>query len=195
VRIKRVSNGSTVVRNYFKEGFEESGTTDYFYTRDHLGSVRELVAGDGATVASRVSYDPWGKVTEIGAGALTDFAFTGHHFDRSTGLSLTWWRPYDANLGRWLSKDPIDLKGGPNLYGYVDSSPVDSVDLYGVMTRHQCKGLVIAGGITCAVVCGAALRGAPPIMGGCMLVCLAVTVKELDDMCRKYPDPDDCPTE
>src|SRR5687767_14885139 len=85
-RICQKRSGSTVVRNYFKQGFEESGTTDYFYTRDHLGSVREVVGSDGTTIASRVSYDPWGKTTETGSGALTDFGFTGHHYDRPTGL-------------------------------------------------------------------------------------------------------------
>lgn len=69
-RICQKRSGSTVVRNYFQQGFEE-GTTDHFYTKDHLGSVREVVASDGTTIASRVSYDPWGKITETGSVALT----------------------------------------------------------------------------------------------------------------------------
>ena len=129
---KRAANGSTVVRNYFEQGFEE-GTTDYFYTRDHLGSVREVVGSDGATIASRVSYDPWGKMTESGSGAVTDFGFTGHHVDRPTGESLAWYRGYDPNLGRWLSKDPIGLTGGNNLYSYVDNDPIEFVDPDGLV--------------------------------------------------------------
>ena len=74
-RICQKRSGSTVVRSYFGNGFEQ-GSDDYFYTRDHLGSVREVLGSDGTTVASRVSYDPWGKPTEVGAGALTDFGFT-----------------------------------------------------------------------------------------------------------------------
>ena len=128
---KRASNGSTVARNYFEQGFEE-GTSDYFYTRDHLGSVREVVGSDGTTVASRLSYDPWGKITETGSGALTDFAYTGHYFDRPTGESLTWWRAYDPNLGRWLSKDPIGLEGGENLYAYVKNNPPGLIDPNGL---------------------------------------------------------------
>ena len=57
-RICQKRSGATVVRNYFEQGFED-GTTDYFYTRDHLGSVREVVGSDGTTVASRLWYDPW----------------------------------------------------------------------------------------------------------------------------------------
>ena len=126
-RICQKRSGATILRNYFEQGFEE-GTTDYFYTKDHLGSVREVVGGDGTTIASRVSYDPWGKSTESGSGAKTDFSFTGHYFDRPTGESLTWWRAYDPNLGRWLSNDPIGLLGGENLYGYVNNDPVNQVD-------------------------------------------------------------------
>ena len=31
-------------------------------------------------------------------------------------------------LGRWLTRDPIGYRGGINLYGYVNSSPVGNVD-------------------------------------------------------------------
>jgi RHS repeat-associated protein len=126
-RICQKRSGSTVMRSYFGQGFEESGTDDYFYTDDHLRNVREVVASDGITVASRLSYDPWGKVTDAGS-VLSDFAYTGHHYDRPTGLSLTWYRGYDSNLARWLSNDPIGLTGGLNLYGYVNNNPISAVD-------------------------------------------------------------------
>lgn len=71
------------VAHYFTNGREENGT-DYFYTRDHLGSVREVVASDGTTVGSRLSYDPWGKVTETGS-ALSDFTYTGQRVVGPTG--------------------------------------------------------------------------------------------------------------
>jgi RHS repeat-associated protein len=118
------------VRSYFSQGFEQ-GSDDYFYTRDHLGSVREVVASDGATVGARLSYDPWGTVTETGS-VLIDLTYTGHYYDRPTGLSLAWYRGYDPNLGRWLSKDPIGLQGGLNLYGYVSNDPIDAVDPSGM---------------------------------------------------------------
>ena len=94
-----------MIRSYFGNGFEEAGPTMYLYARDHLGSVREVVGSDGVTVGSRLSFDPRGKVSESGS-VLSDFAFTGHHFDRPTGLTLTWYRGYDPGLGRWLSVDP-----------------------------------------------------------------------------------------
>src|SRR5262245_9007267 len=53
---------------------------------------------------------PMGEATESGS-VLADFGFTGHYFDRATGLGLPWYRGYHAGIGRWLSRDPIGLAG------------------------------------------------------------------------------------
>jgi RHS repeat-associated protein len=83
-------------------------------------------------VSSRVSYDPWGKPTESGTGALTDFGFTGHYLDRPSGLNLPLHRGYAPSIGRWLARDPIGIRGGFNLYGYVRNDPVELVDPLGL---------------------------------------------------------------
>lgn len=127
---KRSSNGATVLRSYFGNGFEQ-GTDRYFYTTDQLGSVREVIRADGSTIAARLSYDPWGKVTETGS-VLTDFGFTGHHYDRSTGLHLALYRAYDPIIGRWISRDPIGLAGGSNDYRYVSNDPLNAIDPQGL---------------------------------------------------------------
>ncbi|MBS2016360.1 MAG: RHS repeat-associated core domain-containing protein, partial [Deltaproteobacteria bacterium] len=141
-RICQKRGGSTVLRNYFEQGFEE-GTTDYFYSRDRLGSVREVVGNDGTTIASRLSYDPWGRLTETGSGAQSDFGFTGHYRDRTTNLVLAWWRAYDPAIGRWLSLDPLGILGGVNLYGYVANNPTSHVDPSG-LTLEGCLAAAIA---------------------------------------------------
>ena len=129
-RICQKRSAATVVRSYFKGGFEQ-GSDDYFYTRDHLGSVREVVGSDGTTVSGRVAYSFWGEATETGS-VLPDFGFTGHYLDRPTGLNLALYRGYSPLLGRWMSRDPIGLRGGRNLYGYVDGDPVNHVDPLGL---------------------------------------------------------------
>jgi RHS repeat-associated protein len=150
-RICQKRSGSTVVRSYFGQGFEQ-GSDDYFYTRDHLGSVREVVGSDGTTVGSRLSYDPWGKVTETGS-VLGDFTYTGHYSDRPTGLSLAWYRGYDSNLARWLSKDPIGLEGGSNLYGYANNAPLTFIDPDG-------RAVIVLAAICAAGACEAAAAAA-----------------------------------
>jgi RHS repeat-associated protein len=41
-------------------------------------------------------------------------------------------RPYEPNMARWLTRDPIGERGGPNLYCFVANSPVSSVDPLGL---------------------------------------------------------------
>lgn len=50
----------------------------------------------------------------------------------TTGLNLALFRAYDPELGRWLSRDPIGLRGGINLYGYVKNDPIHRTDLLGL---------------------------------------------------------------
>lgn len=127
--------GSTVDRTYYEDGFQDSSGS-HFYTRDHLGSVWDVVASDGATVESRLRYGPWGNLEEETGTVRTDFAYTGHYLDRASGLSLAQFRAYDPNLGRWLSRDPMfdsDETGqlatrlpgeAANLHGYARNNPM-----------------------------------------------------------------------
>ena len=108
---------------------------DYHYCRDHLGSVREVLASDGTLVA-RYDYTPYGeRIIRYEASGYTacDLGFTGHITLPSlvlgqTELVLTHYRAHNPELGRWLSVDPIGEEGGVNLYGYVVGCPIDNVD-------------------------------------------------------------------
>ena len=129
---RREADAETVERDYYWSGFSE-GTNDYFYTRDHLGSVREVVASDGTTVESRYDYDLWGNVTRTGGiGVESDFRYTGHFYHETSDLHLAQYRAYDSELGRWLSRDPAGFIDGPNLYAYVRNSPANFIDLFGL---------------------------------------------------------------
>jgi len=41
-------------------------------------------------------------------------------------------RWYDPEIGKWLSRDPIGVMGGVNLYGYVGNNGVNKVDIFGL---------------------------------------------------------------
>jgi len=108
--------------------------SSYFYTRDHLGSIREMTDSAGALVA-RYEYDPFGRRSAnlITSGAVeADFGYTGHYFHAPSGLHLAVYRAYDADTGRWLNRDPLGEAGGINLYQYVANNPLGSTDLLGL---------------------------------------------------------------
>ena len=57
------------------------------------------------------------------------WGFAGYMYDIGSRKYSPIWRDYDQERGVWLSQDPIGLDGGdPNLYRYVENSPVLRVD-------------------------------------------------------------------
>jgi RHS repeat-associated protein len=121
-----------VTRRFYPQG-EQVGAVKYFYTKDHLGSIREVMGANG-TVVSSSRYDAWGARTTVGAQDAASFGFTGHLEHKELGLVFTLYRAYDPATGRWLSRDPIGETGGINLYGYVSNNPVNLWDLLGLIT-------------------------------------------------------------
>jgi RHS repeat-associated protein len=134
---RRSSDGATIERSYFNQGFEESGN-DYYYTKDHLGSIREVVASDGMTIKAVYDYSPWGEVSKVGGtGTESDFLYTGHFYHDKSDLHLTLYRAYNPELGMWLSRDPIAENGGLNLYAYVGNNPINLWDPLGLCKESR----------------------------------------------------------
>jgi RHS repeat-associated protein len=122
------SNG--VTRRFYSGMGEQIGVTNYFYTVDHLGSVRELTDGTGA-VRARYAYDPYGRRTKVSGDLEASFGYTGYYQHSASGLSLALYRAFNPRLGRFISRDPIEEKGGVNLYGYVLNDPINLWDSLG----------------------------------------------------------------
>ena len=70
----------------------------------------------------------------------SDFRYTGHYFHEKSGLSLAPFRAYNSNLGRWISRDPIEENGGANLYGYVSNNPISLWDPFGLFDKSRLTG-------------------------------------------------------
>ncbi len=107
------------------------------------------------TVVNHLIYDAFGKVTSESNPTIDSlFLFTGRPFDSDTQLQNNLNRWYDAQLGRWLSEDPIGFAAGDgNLYRYVKNDPLEALDPDGKVVR----GVIIGGGFSFAV-------------GGCLYV-------------------------
>jgi RHS repeat-associated protein len=125
----------TVQRNLYAGGEQTRAgalTTSLVYTTDHLGSVRGWYnPADGTSGSADFAAYGTRTITANTTGIVPARSFTGHYQHEASGLTLAPYRAYDAELGRWLSRDPIGEEGGINLYGYVGNRPISAVDPLG----------------------------------------------------------------
>ena len=118
----------------------------YGYTKDGLGSVKELVKLDQQIPHQRYSYSSYGMTTEALEVVTPDkkpienrYAYTGRELEHETGLYYYRARYYDPELGRFISEDPIGFSGGDvNLFRYVVNDPMNQVDPSG-LDRRKCS--------------------------------------------------------
>lgn len=116
-------------RQFFSPG-QINGSTNYFYCKDHLGSVRTLT-DDNADVQAVYSFDPFGRAKRLEGAQESDFQFAGYYLHTRSSLNLTVARAYNTDLGRFINRDPIAEVAGPNLFAYVDNDPLNLIDPFG----------------------------------------------------------------
>lgn len=148
------TGSSSFYKIYYEDGYHDlSNLTSGYYTRDHLGSIREVLRGRDGSLARRYDYDLYGRTTStdyltfgtspVPPHAGPQLGFTGLFALPDQGLVMAANRVYDPDLGRWLSRDPIGESGGMNLYRYANNNPVNWTDLDGLCPQ---KGFAGAGG-------------------------------------------------
>jgi len=77
--------------------------------------------------------DSFGNIITDTNPGFQPFGFAGGLYEASTKLTRFGARDYDAETGRWTSKDPILFGGGDtNLFGYVLQDPVNLFDPEGL---------------------------------------------------------------
>jgi len=143
--IADLDESGAVVRSYvWGPGIDNllavrTGGATYYALTDHQNTVHGFVDATGALVAHFV-YDAWGNVLEssvsVPALAGNRYLFQGREYSWSTGLYNFRARWYDPATGRWLSKDPIGISGGMNLYMFCGNNPICCIDAFGL-----CKGM------------------------------------------------------
>ncbi|OJA63182.1 hypothetical protein BGV68_02935 [Burkholderia ubonensis] len=112
-----------------------------YYHCDQIGIPQELT-DEAGEVVWRAWYRAWGGAREVvgdaasKAGTASPLRFAGQYCDPETGLHYNRHRYYDPGIGRFISKDPVGLKGGMNLYAYAPN-PVSGIDPLGLITLYH----------------------------------------------------------
>ena len=111
--------------------YSGTATNTLYAVTDPLGTVHALIATDGIVSVS-YTYDSWGNLLSVSGdpavAAANRFTWQGREYSYATGLYSFRARWYDPAAGRWLSKDPIGLEGGLNLYEAFGNNPVNYID-------------------------------------------------------------------
>ncbi len=127
-REERDATGN-LTRKVFEAGEVISGS-GYFYTGDHIGSIREMTDGSGV-IQAQYSFDPYGQTSKNQGSLDSDTLFAGYYSHLRSGLLCTHSRAYNPNLARFISRDSIEETGGTNLYDYVSNAPISRRDPMG----------------------------------------------------------------
>ncbi|HFS3725071.1 TPA: RHS element core protein [Escherichia coli] len=166
--------------------------TLHLYHCDHRGLPLALISEDGNTAWS-AEYDEWGnQLNEENPHHLHQpYRLPGQQHDEESGLYYNRHRYYDPLQGRYITPDPIGLRGGWNMYQYplnpiqvIDPMGLDAIEnmtsgglIYAV---SGVPGLIVANSITNSAyqfgydmdaIVGGAHNGAADAMRYCYLMC------------------------
>jgi len=127
------------VNDYFRMADSVSGTdVPYYALADANKNITEYIDASG-TIQAHYEYSPFGKITQQSGTMASDFdyRFSSEYADDETGLVYYNYRYYSPELGRWLSRDPIEEIGGYNLYAMVGNDALNWIDLLGLSSPSR----------------------------------------------------------
>ena len=92
----------------------------------------------------RIEYDEFGVVLSNSNEDFQPFTYAGGLSDADTRLIRFGARDYDAQVGRWIAKDPIGFGGkSVNLYEYVINDPINFIDFTGFCKKPYWEQMII----------------------------------------------------
>jgi RHS repeat-associated protein len=104
------------------------------YHADGNGNVTCLIYPN-QMVAAKYLYDPYGNMLSQ-YGLLADansYRFSSKEWNANSGTYYYLYRFYDPSFQRWSNHDPIEEKGGLNLYEFVKNDPLNHRDAKGLL--------------------------------------------------------------
>ena len=142
--------------------FYQPNVPPQLYAHDGNKNVSEFVSADTGTITAHYEYASFGEVI-LSSGDLAlanPFRFSSEYADDALGLVYYNYRHLEPVTGRWLNRDPIEEKGGENLYAFSGNNPILYVDINGESFWDDLidSAKIVVG--ICGVVSGAALGAA-----------------------------------
>ena len=117
---------------------EEDGIVMHFYVKDHLGSNRLVVDGNG-NIEEVNHYYPFGALMGDRCGVSRNkYKYIGKELDTMYGWNMQdhearW---YDPVVGRWMATDPLQEKyESVSSYCYTANNPIRFVDTDGKVIK------------------------------------------------------------
>ena len=114
--------------------------TVVYYHGNEVGSTLALTDEEGQ-VTDTYAYTPYGEVSTHGGTTETSYLYNGGLGVRHEGDGIYHMkaRYYSAKLKRFLSRDPLGLDGGHNLYAFADGNPIFFMDPFGLCAESYAK--------------------------------------------------------
>ncbi|MCF9047114.1 phospholipase effector Tle1 domain-containing protein [Acinetobacter nectaris] len=119
--------------NVFERLIHSDEVNVLYAVNDYMGRPRLLTNDQGQVVWKDKSPDLFGTADIESQNVQLNLRFIGQYFDEETGLYYNGYRYYDPTTGRYISPDPLGLKGGENQYGYVNQQPNQFFDPQGLL--------------------------------------------------------------
>ena len=104
--------------------------TWYTYGWDLTKNICE-VYGQHGYIHTNYSYSPYGEVSFTG-NVNQPFQWSSEYSDGELSLVYFNYRHFCPCIGRWIGLDPIQIKGGINMYSYLSNNVINNSDYLGL---------------------------------------------------------------
>ena len=133
------ANTKNRVGRFFSLAAETVGA-DSRSSRNRTGEKRGC-RYDTTSVNTEFEYGPFGELIRATGEKKNDFnfRFSTKYEDTETGLLYYGYRYYNAETGRWSSRDPIGEEEGLNLYMMIENDAINTWDMLGLYTLSDAR--------------------------------------------------------
>jgi RHS repeat-associated protein len=135
----------------------------YNYHNDPGGGVARVTDRSGAVVW-QAGHGAFGGAAPVVQQIVQPLRFAGQYHDSETGLHYNRYRYYDPALGRYITRDPMGITQGLNVYCYSGNDPIGRCDPMGLWGWKDTLSVVAA------VAVGIVVFVTLPVSGPLLLV-------------------------